>query len=196
MSTQMNMLASLALILCLTIFPGGAALAADDPPDFAAIDAYIETQMRELRIPGLALSTDVIVGFPGEEEDDFEATAALMRRVRYDSAFLFKYSRREGTRAAKWDETVTEEEKGRRLAHLIEMQEAIGAEINRAVVGTVVEVLVEGPARRHEGWMMGKTPHMKTVVFPGTVAAGSLVQVRIESSTAHSLRGVQQPPGA
>jgi tRNA-2-methylthio-N6-dimethylallyladenosine synthase len=148
------------------------------------------------RIPGIALSTDVIVGFPGEDEDDFDATASLMRRVRYDSAFLFKYSRRDGTRAAKWDETTSEEEKGRRLAHVIELQETIGAEINRALVGRLVEVLVEGPARRHQGWMMGKTPQMKTVVFPGPADAGSLVQVRIESSTAHSLRGFQQRAGA
>jgi tRNA-2-methylthio-N6-dimethylallyladenosine synthase len=152
-------------------------------------------RLRE-RIPGIALSTDVIVGFPGEEEHDFESTTALMRHVRYDSAFLFKYSRRDGTRAAKWDETVSEEEKGRRLAQAIELQESIGAEINRAAVGQLVEVLVEGPARRHEGWMMGKTPHMKTVVFPGPAAVGTLVQVRIESSTAHSLRGFQQAAGA
>ncbi|HWP66421.1 MAG TPA: tRNA (N6-isopentenyl adenosine(37)-C2)-methylthiotransferase MiaB [Candidatus Limnocylindria bacterium] len=152
-------------------------------------------RLRE-RVPGLALSTDVIVGFPGEDEDDFAATVALLRRVRYDAAFLFKYSRREGTRAAKWDETVSEEEKGRRLAQVIELQEAISADINRGLVGQQVEVLVEGPARRPDGWLVGKTPQMKTVVFPGPAAAGSLVQVRIDSSTAHSLRGVPVAAGA
>ena len=152
-------------------------------------------RLRE-RVVGIALSTDVIVGFPGEDDDDFAATVALMRRVRYDSAFLFKYSRRDGTRAGKWDETVSEDEKGRRLQTVIALQEAASAEINRSLVGKCVEVLVEGPARRHEGWMMGKTPQMKTAVFPGPATVGSLVHVRVESSTAHSLRGLQALPGA
>jgi tRNA-2-methylthio-N6-dimethylallyladenosine synthase len=147
-------------------------------------------RLRE-RVPGIALSTDVIVGFPGEDADDFAATQALVERVRYDSAFLFKYSRREMTRAAKWDETVAEDEKGRRLTALIALQEVISADINRRLVGDTVEVLVEGPARRQEGWMMGKTPQMKTVVFPGAVPVGTLVDVRVESSTAHSLRGAR-----
>jgi tRNA-2-methylthio-N6-dimethylallyladenosine synthase len=145
------------------------------------------------RVPGIALSTDVIVGFPGEDEDDFAATVDLLRRVRYDAAFLFKYSRRDGTRAAKWDETVSDDEKGRRLQTVIALQESIAATINRALVGEDVEVLVEGPARRHEGWTMGKTPHMKTVVFPGVASPGTLVRVRVESTTAHSLRGIAVP---
>jgi tRNA-2-methylthio-N6-dimethylallyladenosine synthase len=148
------------------------------------------------RVPGIALSTDVIVGFPGEDDEDFAATVDLMRRVRYDAAFLFKYSRRDGTRAGKWDETVCEEEKGRRLQAVIALQEATSAEINRALVGQTVEVLVEGPARRHEGWMMGKTPQMKTAAFPGPAMVGSLVSMRVESSTAHSLRGFSVQPGA
>jgi tRNA-2-methylthio-N6-dimethylallyladenosine synthase len=154
----------------------------------AAYEALVE-RLRD-RIGSLALSTDVIVGFPGESERDFEATADLLRRVRYDSAFLFKYSSRDGTRAAKWDETVPEDEKGRRLQDVIALQEAIGAEINRALVGTTVSVLVEGPARRQDGWMMGKTPQMKTVVFSGSATPGTLVDVVVESTTAHSLRGV------
>jgi len=141
------------------------------------------------RIPGIALSTDVIVGFPAEEEDDFAATEALMRRVRYDSAFLFKYSPRPGTRAFRWGDPVPGEEKARRLERLIALQEAISAEINRALVGTVVEVLVEGPARRPEGWMAGKSPQLKTVVFPGPAEPGALVQVRVEATTSHTLTG-------
>ena len=141
------------------------------------------------RVPGIALSTDVIVGFPGEDAADFAATEALMRRVRYDSAFLFKYSSREGTRAWKWDDDVPDAEKGERLARLVALQEATAAEINRTLVGTTVEVLVEGPARRPDGWSMGKSPQMKTVVFPGTVAPGDLVRVRVESATSHTLLG-------
>src|SRR2546427_758333 len=96
-------------------------------------------------IPHLALTTDIIVGFPGEDEADFAATEALMRRVRYDSAFLFKYSPREGTRAWKWGDTVPEDEKGRRLQRLVALQEGISTEINRRLAGAEVEVLVEGP---------------------------------------------------
>ena len=141
------------------------------------------------RVPAIALSTDVIVGFPGEEEGDFAATEALVRRVRYDSAFLFKYSAREGTRAFKWGDTVPEEGKGRRLQRLVALQEEISAEINRGLVGSEVEVLVEGPARRGEGAMAGKTPQMKTVTFPGPAAPGDVVRVRVEAATSHSLSG-------
>ncbi len=145
-------------------------------------------RLRE-RVPGIALSTDVIVGFPGEEESDFQATEALVRRLRYDSAFLFKYSPREGTRAFRWDDTVPDDEKTARLERLIALQQEIGAEINRAMVGDDVEVLVEGPARRPDGWFMGKTPHFKTVVFPGPADPASLVRIRVESTTSHTLTG-------
>jgi len=141
------------------------------------------------RVPGIALSTDVIVGFPGEDDEDFAATEALVRRVRYDSAFLFKYSPREGTRAFRWGDDVPEEEKARRLERLVQLQERISAEINRALVGSEVEVLVEGPARRTEGWMAGKSPQLKTVVFPGPASPGDPVRVRVESATSHTLRG-------
>jgi tRNA-2-methylthio-N6-dimethylallyladenosine synthase len=141
------------------------------------------------RIPALALSTDVIVGFPGEEEEDFAATEALLRRVRYDSAFLFKYSPRDGTRAFRWGDSVPEEEKTRRLRRLVELQEAVSAEINRRLVGTDVEVLVEGPARRGDGWMAGKSPQLKTVVFGGPAAAGEVVRTRVEAATSHTLMG-------
>jgi tRNA-2-methylthio-N6-dimethylallyladenosine synthase len=141
------------------------------------------------RVPGIALSTDVIVGFPGEDDDDFAATEALMRRVRYDAAFLFRYSSRDGTRAGRWPDDVADAEKGRRLERLIALQETISAERNRMLVGTDVEVLVEGPARRPEGWVSGKTPHMKTVVFPGPAAPGALVTVRVGAATSHTLTG-------
>jgi tRNA-2-methylthio-N6-dimethylallyladenosine synthase len=152
-------------------------------------------RLRE-RIPGLALSTDVIVGFPGESDADFAATLGLARRVRWDSAFLFKYSARSGTRASRWDDDVPEPVKAERLSALIALQERIGAEINEELVGEDVEVLVEGPARRPEGWMAGKTPQMKTTVFPGPAEVGSLVTVRVEAATAHSLRGVPARGGA
>jgi len=153
----------------------------------AAYQALVD-QIRA-RVPRIALSTDVIVGFPGEDEVDFAATEALVQRVRYDSAFLFKYSPRAGTRAFRWGDPVPEREKARRLERLIALQERISAEINQALVGTEVEVLVDGPARRPEGWMAGKSPQLKTVVFPGPATPGDLRRVRIESATSHTLSG-------
>jgi len=141
-------------------------------------------------VPGLALSTDIIVGFPGEDETDFDATCELMRRVRYDSAFMFKYSARSGTKAFKWAETVSDDEKSRRLQTVIALQEAQSAAINRSLVGATTEVLVEGPARRREGWLVGKTPQFKTAVFPANGASpGEITRVRITEATAHTLLG-------
>jgi tRNA-2-methylthio-N6-dimethylallyladenosine synthase len=153
----------------------------------AQYEALVE-RLRE-RVPGIALSTDVIVGFPGEDDDDVAATESLMRRVRYDAAFLFRYSSRPGTRAGRWPDDVPDAEKGRRLETLIALQETISAERNRMLMGADVEVLVEGPARRPEGWVSGKTPHMKTVVFPGPAAPGALVTVRVGAATSHTLTG-------
>jgi tRNA-2-methylthio-N6-dimethylallyladenosine synthase len=141
-------------------------------------------------IPSLALSTDIIVGFPGEEEEDFLATYKFMAEVRYDHAFMFQYSPREGTKAYKWGETVSEKEKGRRLQEIIKLQEVISAERNGGLVGQTVETLVEGPAKRQKGWLAGKTPQFKTTVFPGKgIKPGDLVWVRIASATAHTLIG-------
>jgi tRNA-2-methylthio-N6-dimethylallyladenosine synthase len=141
-------------------------------------------------IPDIALTTDIIVGFPGEAEADFLATCELMRSVRYDSAFMFKYSARSGTKAFKWPETVSEEDKGRRLQAIIALQQEQSVAINRALIGATTEVLVEGPARRHDGWLAGKTPQFKTAVFPANGArAGDLTRVRITETTAHTLMG-------
>ncbi|HEX4209842.1 MAG TPA: MiaB/RimO family radical SAM methylthiotransferase, partial [Candidatus Binataceae bacterium] len=177
------------------------------------VNEYLDL-VRRLRtaIPGLALSTDIIVGFHGETEDDFKATIELMRTVRYDSAFSFKYSVREHTRAHRLGDSVDEEDKGRRLSELIALQEAISLERNRELVGSTFPVLVEGPARRGEGRMAGKTPQFKTAVFDGrggrpctalserlgesrgekssAPRPGDTVAVRIEGATGHSLNGV------
>ena len=140
-------------------------------------------------IPGLALSTDIIVGFHGELDADFDATTALMREVSYDAAFMFKYSVREHTRAHKLGDSVSEDEKGRRLTELIAMQENIMAARNRAMVGREFAVLVEGPARRGGGMLAGKTPQFKTAIFRGVegISAGDTVKVRVDSTTGHSL---------
>jgi tRNA-2-methylthio-N6-dimethylallyladenosine synthase len=141
-------------------------------------------------IPGLALSTDIIVGFPGEEEVDFQATYNFMAAIRYDSAFMFKYSAREGTKAYKWEETLSEEEKGRRLQAVIALQERVSGEVNQQTIGQTVEVLVEGPAKRQIDWLAGKNGQFKTVVFPGNgQQPGDLVEVQVTSTTAHTLIG-------
>ncbi|HEX7406691.1 MAG TPA: tRNA (N6-isopentenyl adenosine(37)-C2)-methylthiotransferase MiaB [Candidatus Binatia bacterium] len=152
---------------------------------------YLDLVQRLRRaVPGIALTTDVIVGFPGEEEADFLATCALMREVGYHSAFMFKYSARSGTKAFKWPETVCGEEKGRRLQTIIALQEERSAAINRTLIGSTTEVLVEGPARRRDGWHAGKSPQFKTVVFPADgTKVGDLAQVRVTDATAHTLVG-------
>jgi tRNA-2-methylthio-N6-dimethylallyladenosine synthase len=140
-------------------------------------------------IPGIALSTDIIVGFHGEEESDFAATISIMREVGYDSAFMFKYSVREHTRAFRLGDSVSEAEKGRRLVALIALQEEMSLARNRSMIGREFPVLVEGPARRGGGMMSGKTPEFKTAIFRGDdrVAAGDTVNVRVDSATCHSL---------
>ena len=155
-------------------------------------EAYRElvARMREC-IPNLSISTDVIVGFCGETEADFMETHNLMAEIRYDSAFMFKYSSREGTLAHKTlDDDVSEEEKGRRLKEIIALQEGISHEINRGLIGETVEVLVEGESRRDPDKYQGKTEGFKTTVFPKENSeGGDLVRVKVESVTAHTLIG-------
>lgn len=142
-------------------------------------------------LPGLCLSTDVIVGFPSEDESDFESTMALMRHVRYDSAFMFKYSPRKGTVAYREiPDTVPETEKSRRLQAVIAQQTRISGEINRRYVGRLQEVLVEGDARRGKGQAVGKSDGFKTVVFPRDgIRTNTFVDVRITDATSHTLIG-------
>ncbi|MGH7905098.1 MAG: tRNA (N6-isopentenyl adenosine(37)-C2)-methylthiotransferase MiaB [Candidatus Binataceae bacterium] len=154
------------------------------------VEEYLDLVGRLRRaIPDLSLSTDVIVGFHGETRADFEATLGLMRAIGYDSAFTFKYSVRENTRAFKLGDTVTEEEKGERLAELIALQEAIALARNRDLIGREVEVLIEGPARRGGAMLAGKTPQFKTAIVPARpeIAVGGTITARVESVTAHSL---------
>jgi tRNA-2-methylthio-N6-dimethylallyladenosine synthase len=154
------------------------------------VDEYLRLVERmRAAIPGIALSTDIIVGFHGEEDADFRATLELMAALRYDSAFSFKYSLRENTRAYKLGDTVSDEEKGRRLVEVIALQERVSAERNRALAGERFAVLVEGPARRGGGMLAGKTPQFKTAVFAATdsIWPGDTVTVRVDSATAHTL---------
>jgi tRNA-2-methylthio-N6-dimethylallyladenosine synthase len=142
-------------------------------------------------IPDLALGTDIIVGFPGETHDDFEQTLAVVKEVRYDSAFTFVYSPRAGTEAAAMPGAVPHELKIERMEQLVDVVQQIARENNEARVGRVEEVLVEGPSRTDASLMRGRTRRNTTVVFSGAAAAGELVDVLIDGATSTTLRGAQ-----
>jgi len=143
-------------------------------------------------IPGLALGTDIIVGFPGETEDDFAQTLEVVEEVRYDSAFTFIYSPRHGTEAAALPDQVPEDVKHARLERLVEVTQRIAAEKNAQRVGSMEEVLVEGRSRTDATLLRGRTRSNLTVNFAGDAAPGQLVAVLIEGSTSTTLRGAQR----
>ena len=154
--------------------------------------AHYEDLIGRLRaaMPDIALTTDLLVGFPGETERDFEETLSLQEAIQWDGAFTFMYSPREGTAAFAQADDVPPEEKQRRVAELIRRQEAISTEKNAAMVGREYEVLVEGPASRAEGDLLGRTRGDRPVAFAGGAdLIGRLVTVRITESSAHTLRG-------
>ena len=160
---------------------------------------YTVEQYRELvlklrrAVPHLALTTDIIVGFCGETEEDFQETLALMEEIRYDSAFMFKYSEREGTYAhKKMPDDVSQEVKKDRLQQVIKLQEQISYEVNQQMRGKRVEVLVEGPSKRQTGQghnNYGRSAQGKVVVFPQKATPNTLVQVQIDKTTSHTLFG-------
>ena len=147
----------------------------------------------ELRstIPDLALSTDLIVGFPGESEDDFRETISAVEEVGFDSAFTFIYSPRAGTEAASMPDQVPEEVKHERIERLVDVVQRSAAARNNARVGSVEEVLVEGPSRTDPELLRGRTRRNTTVNFSGTAAPGELVHVRIDEASSMTLRGAQ-----
>jgi tRNA-2-methylthio-N6-dimethylallyladenosine synthase len=151
----------------------------------------LATELRDA-IPDLALGTDIIVGFPGETEDDFQETLAVVEQVGYDSAFTFVYSPRAGTEAAELAGQVEHDVKIERMERLVETVQRIAHARNQRRVGLVEEVLVEGPSRTDGRVLRGRTRRNTTVVFAGEAQAGDLVPVRIESATSQTLRGVQE----
>jgi tRNA-2-methylthio-N6-dimethylallyladenosine synthase len=157
--------------------------------DVAGYLAIVERLRRA--VPDIALSTDILSGFSGETEADHAATLALMRAVRFDSAFMFAYSERDLTFAAKkLPDDVSPAEKKRRLAEIIALQESISAEVFAAQVGKRERVLVHGPSKRDPAELMGRTDGFKTVILPrGVGAPGALVDVRIARATMATLFG-------
>jgi tRNA-2-methylthio-N6-dimethylallyladenosine synthase len=141
-------------------------------------------------VPGIALTTDIIVGFPGETEEDFLQTLDIVEKVRYDSAFTFIYSPRKGTPAAEMPDQVDEEVKKERIYRLIDLQNRISGEINQEIVGSTVEVLVEGTSKTDPSRLTGKTRSNKTINFPGDVGLiGRTVQVEVTAGKLSSLEG-------
>jgi tRNA-2-methylthio-N6-dimethylallyladenosine synthase len=146
-------------------------------------------RLRAVR-PDLSLSTDFIVGFPGETEADFEATMQLIEDVGFDGAFSFLYSRRPGTPAADLSDDTPPEIRQKRLARLQARIEEQAATIGRAMVGKVERVLVEGASRRDASELRGRTANNRVVNFAGHERlVGTLVDVTITSALPHSLRG-------
>ncbi|MBO8127629.1 MAG: tRNA (N6-isopentenyl adenosine(37)-C2)-methylthiotransferase MiaB [Peptococcaceae bacterium] len=141
-------------------------------------------------VPGVAITTDLMVGFPGEAEEDFADTLDLVRRVEYDQAFTFVYNPRKGTPAAKMEQ-LPEDVKSRRIQKLVALQKEISLLKNKAEEGKVREILVEGPSEHNPTRLCGRTRTNKTVVFEGDdVQVGNLIEVRIVKGHLTHLEGV------
>ena len=157
------------------------------------VESYLEkVDWVRSAIPDIALSTDVIVAFPGEAAEEYEATLELMRAVRYDDAFLYKYSPRAGTPATRLpqDEFVPDDVAQQRLERIIELHRGIQAEINRRAIGRTVEVLVERAARS-AGDVLGRTDSNKVVAFAGSPAlVGDFADVVITATSGSTFTGV------
>jgi len=155
-------------------------------------DSYLELVdgIRDV-LPDVALSTDMIVGFPGETDEDFADTLSLTERVRYHSMFSFKYSPRPNTLAEKrLSDDVPEEEKTRRIVALQAAQRAIQTELNIGLIGRTVNVLVDAASRRRDTEVSGRTSQNVVVNMPGPAAwIGRTVGVRVERAGAHSVWG-------
>ena len=152
---------------------------------------YIDTVCR-LRdaVPDIAITTDIIVGFPGETEEDFNDTTRLLRDIEFDGTFSFQFSLRPGTPATEFRDIVPDEVASRRLFELQEFQREISMKKNLSSVGQIEEVLVEGESKNDTNWVSGRTTHNRIVNFPGMVELkGKLVNVEITDGFQNSLRG-------
>jgi tRNA-2-methylthio-N6-dimethylallyladenosine synthase len=144
-------------------------------------------------IPGVAITTDIIVGFPGETEQEFEDTLSVVEEVQYDAAYTFQYSPRPMTEAASFDDQLPKAVVQERFERLIALQEAISQRRNQAVVGRVEEVLVEGASKKDPARLTGRTRTNKVVHFDGAgIKEGSLVEVKVTEAASHHLQGVLQ----
>ena len=154
-------------------------------------EKYLEVVERLRKaVPDIAISTDIIVGFPGETEEDFEETLSLVRSVKYDSAFTFLYSVRQGTPAAEYEDQIPEEVKHQRFDRLVDAVNTDSAEKNAAYKGRIERVLVEGVSKKNENTLTGRTEGFKLVDFEGgRELIGQMVNVEITEGKTFSLTG-------
>jgi len=154
-------------------------------------ESYIKlVQKIRSRIPGVAISTDIIIGFPGESEEDFLDTLSLAKEVEFDSAFTFIYSKRHGTPAFEMSEQIDDKVKHHRFNRLVEVVNYCSNKKNKEYEGKVVEILAEGFSKNDENKLMGRTRTGKLVNFPGTFdSIGKLVKVKIVKANSFSLVG-------
>jgi tRNA-2-methylthio-N6-dimethylallyladenosine synthase len=140
-------------------------------------------------VPDCAITTDIIVGFPGETEEDFQQTLDVVEQVRYDSAFTFIFSPRRGTEAADFEDQIPHPVKRERMERLVELVQRIANERAQRFVGRELDVLVEGPSRTDPDKLRGRTRHNKTVNFSGVAQPGDFARVEITSATSTTLAG-------
>ncbi|MGB5892633.1 MAG: tRNA (N6-isopentenyl adenosine(37)-C2)-methylthiotransferase MiaB [Ignavibacteriaceae bacterium] len=156
------------------------------------IDHYLNLLEKARKIiPGVSFSTDIISGFPTETYEDHVKTLDVMRLVRYDGAYMFKYSPREGTKAFRMEDDVNEETKSKRLQEIIDLQQQISYDVNQELIGTEESVLVEGSSKKSDQFFAGRTDTNKVVIFPKDVIVeeGSYVKVKINRATQATLFG-------
>jgi tRNA-2-methylthio-N6-dimethylallyladenosine synthase len=150
-------------------------------------DYLKKVEMIRKAIPGVTLSTDIIVGFPGETAAQFEDTLSMVRDVRYDNIYAFKYSPRPFTKAAKWEDNTSDEEKSERLERLFALQRPISAELATECLGQTYEVLVEEV--KADGRAFGRTSANRPVLFPFTGRPGDLARVKISVARPMMMEG-------
>jgi tRNA-2-methylthio-N6-dimethylallyladenosine synthase len=155
------------------------------------LDHYLNL-IRKIKkvIPNVSLSTDIITGFPTENENDHKLTLDLLRDVEFDGAYTFKYSPRENTKAWHMDDDVPEEEKDRRLSEIIDLQRNISLRLNKTMIGGTVQVLVEGLSKKSGNEFCGRTDQNKMVIFPKNGdSIGDYISIQIERANSATLFG-------
>jgi tRNA-2-methylthio-N6-dimethylallyladenosine synthase len=155
------------------------------------IDHYLRLVENIRRsIPGVSLTTDIISGFPTETDAEHQMTIDLLKHIRYDGAYTFKYSPRQNTKAWEMADDVADQEKGRRVYEITEIQHVISLGINQGMVGRIERILVEGASKKSEDFFTGRTDTNKTVIFPhGNEKPGDYIDVMIQRANSATLFG-------
>ncbi|MEW6108475.1 MAG: tRNA (N6-isopentenyl adenosine(37)-C2)-methylthiotransferase MiaB [Nitrospirota bacterium] len=162
---------------------------------YAYSQYYEKIQSLRDEVPGIAITTDIITGFPGEDEDDFKKTVNALEEIEFDGIFAFKFSPRRGTRASEMEGSVSDDIKTERLNHILRIQEEITYRKNRTLEGTAQEILVEGHSETDRNMLMGRTRTNKIVTIADSgEKEGSFIKVMIRKARQHSLDGINIDP--